>query len=64
MIHIKSAKQIEQMREACRITALAHESVAKAVKQGVTTERLDKIALDVITSNGAIPSFKGQPRNV
>lgn len=60
MIHIKSENQIEQMKEACTITALAHESVAKAVKHGVSTKQLDKIAYDVIISHGATPSFKGQ----
>jgi len=60
MINIKSAKEIEYMREAGRITALALKSIEEAVKPGITTKELDKIAEKVLKENGAIPSFKGQ----
>ncbi len=49
------------MREVCHITALAHEAVEKAIKPGITTLELDKIAEDVIRKNGAIPAQKGYP---
>ena len=32
MIDIKSKREIELMKEACRITALAHKAVAQAIK--------------------------------
>ena len=59
MITIKSKREIELMREAGRIVALAHKAVAEAIAPGVSTQDLDKIAEEVIVSNGATPSFKG-----
>lgn len=59
MITTKSPREIELMKEAGRITALALEEVGKAVKPGVTTLQLDKIAEQVIIEHGARPSFKG-----
>lgn len=60
MILIKSPKEIEYMRESGRIVALALSEMEKAVKPGITTRELDKIATDVLKQEGAIPSFKGQ----
>lgn len=57
MITIKSPREISLMKEAGYITALAHKAVAEAIKPGVSTKELDKIAYDVITSHGATPSF-------
>ena len=57
MITIKSEREIGIMKEAGRITALAHKAVKEAIRPGVSTKELDKIAYDVITSHGAIPSF-------
>ena len=61
MIYIKSKREIEMMREACKITAMAHKAIAEAIRPGMTTIELDKIAEDVILSNGATPSFKNYP---
>ncbi len=47
------------MQESGRIVALVHETIKKAIKPGVTTGELDRIAEAVITENGAVPSFKG-----
>ncbi len=60
MILIKSPKEIEYMRESGRIVALALAEMEKAVRPGITTYELDKIATDVLKHEGAIPSFKGQ----
>lgn len=60
MITIKSEKEIEYMREAGRIVALAHQEVSLAIKPGVTTKELDAIAEKVIREKGGIPSFKGR----
>ena len=57
MITIKSDREIALMREAGNIAMLAHEEIRKAIKPGVSTKELDKIAYDVITSHGATPSF-------
>ncbi len=59
MITIKSPREVELMRQAGRIVALAHQEVAKHVKPGVSTLYLDEIVEKVIRDNDAIPSFKG-----
>ncbi|MCI5938342.1 MAG: type I methionyl aminopeptidase [Acholeplasmataceae bacterium] len=59
MIVIKSNREIELMREAGRIVALAHKKVQEAIAPGVSTLELDKIAEKTIRDNGATPSFKG-----
>ena len=60
MITIKSKREIDLMSEAGRIVALAHEALGKAVRPGITTQELDRIAEEVIFSSGALPSFKGR----
>jgi methionyl aminopeptidase len=62
MITIKSEKDIEKMREACRIVGLAHNEVEKMLKPGMTTREIDAIAEKVIINHGAEPSFKGYPK--
>jgi methionyl aminopeptidase len=59
MIHAKSSREIQYMRDAGRIVAETHAELAKAAKPGVSTKELDQIAEDYIISRGAIPSFKG-----
>ena len=59
MIIKKSLREIELMRIAGRIVALAHQEVAKHIAPGVSTLELDQIAERVIRENGATPSFKG-----
>lgn len=59
MITIKSNREIELMREAGRITALAHRKVKEAIRPGVSTLELDRIAEETIRACGATPSFKG-----
>ncbi len=58
MIEIKSKREIELMKEASRITALTHKAIEEAIRPGITTFELDKIAEDVIRANGAIPAQK------
>ena len=59
MIHAKSPREIQYMRDAGRIVARTHEELAKAAKPGISTKELDQIAEDYIISQGAVPSFKG-----
>lgn len=59
MISIKSPREIELMKEAGRIVALVHQEMAKSVKVGTTTNKLNKIAEKIIVDNDAYPSFKG-----
>jgi len=59
MIVCKSAAELEYMREAGRIVAETHCLLNQAIKPGVTTAELDKLAEEYIRSQGAVPSFKG-----
>jgi len=59
VIYIKTKKEIDFIRESCRIVAETLQLVKSNVKAGVTTLELDRIAEDYIKSNDAIPAFKG-----
>jgi methionyl aminopeptidase len=59
VIYIKTKKEIDFIRESCRIVAETLQLVKSNVKAGVTTLELDRIAEDYIKSNVAIPAFKG-----
>ena len=61
MIDIKSKREIELMREACRVTALVHKAIEEAIRPGISTLELDQIAEKVIRENGGIPAEKGYP---
>ncbi len=58
-ITIKSERELALMRQAGKVVAEAKVHVMEAVKPGVTTGELDRIAEDVIRKMGAVPSFKG-----
>lgn len=57
MITIKSARQIEKMRASAKIAKEAVDLIEKAIRPGVSTAYLDKIAHDYIVSKGARPNF-------
>jgi methionyl aminopeptidase len=59
VIYIKTQKEIDFIKESCRIVAETLRLVKSNVKVGVTTIELDRIAEDYIKSNNAIPAFKG-----
>lgn len=56
---LKTAEELEIMREAGRIVAIAHEEMWRAIEPGVTTKQLDTIALTVLRDHGAEPCFLG-----
>ena len=64
MVTIKSKREIELMKEACRVAALAQKEIEKAIKPGISTYQLDKIAEETMRKNGAIPAEKGYPSGV
>ena len=59
MIRIKSAREIQLMRRAGRITAAARQLAGKMVTPGVTTHEIDRAVHDFIVSQGAVPTFLG-----
>lgn len=56
---LKSGQEIERMRSAGRIVALALAAIGEKVRPGVTTAELDALAYQIIIQEGGIPSFKG-----
>ena len=64
MVSIKNEKEIQKMREACRVAFLAQKAVEAAIRPGISTWELDKIAEDTMRKNGAIPAEKGYPSGV
>ena len=59
MIILKTPDEIAVMAKASRVVAEALEFVRKAVKPGVSTDELDRLAESEIRSRGAVPAFKG-----
>jgi methionyl aminopeptidase len=58
-IEIKSRDQIDKMRVAGLLVGQTLELLRSAVRPGVTTGELDKLAEDHIRSQGGVPSFLG-----
>ncbi|MDY0214540.1 MAG: type I methionyl aminopeptidase [Bacilli bacterium] len=58
MISLKSPREILLMKESGRIVHMVFTKVKAALKPGMTTLDVDKIAKDVIISEGGIPTFK------
>jgi methionyl aminopeptidase len=59
MIQIKSEAEIAKMRVAGLVVGRTLELLKAAVRPGITTMDLDKIAYDNIRAEGATPSFLG-----
>ncbi|OYD06516.1 type I methionyl aminopeptidase [Paludifilum halophilum] len=59
MIILKSSKELQTMRAAGRIVYETHQLLKEAIRPGVTTKELDRIAEEFIRKQGAVPSFKG-----
>ena len=59
MVTIKSKKEIEYMKEACKVVALMYKELEEKIKPGMTTWELDQIAENMMKKLGAIPAEKG-----
>ena len=57
MIVLKTSRELALMKEACRISAGALRVAGEAVKPGVSTAEIDRIAYEYIKSQGAEPNF-------
>ena len=64
MITIKSKREIELMKEACKLTAEVYEYIEKIIKPGMSTWELDSLAEKFIRDHGGIPAEKGYPSGV
>ncbi len=66
-VSIKSAREIELMREAGRILALVHEELGKAIHPGMSTLEIDILGERLIRSYDCIPNFlhyNGYPASI
>ena len=59
MIHVKSEKEIDLIREACRVVKDTFAFVETKIKAGMTTKELDTLIERFIRSEGANPSCLG-----
>lgn len=59
MIYKKSPEELEIMREGGRILTDTLDALEQALRPGITTQELDRIADEKITQAGARASFKG-----
>lgn len=66
-VSIKSEREIELMRESCRLLAQVHQELECAVKPGMSTMDIDILGDRLIRSMGCIPNFKnynGYPASI
>lgn len=66
VVPILDAKGIEGLRKACHVGRLVIDAVARAIKPGVTTDFLDKVAHETTIKNGGYPSplnYHGFPKS-
>jgi len=58
-IVLRSAREIDQLRQAGRIVATVLDALGAAIAPGMTTADLDAMAHRLIRAAGAVPTFKG-----
>ena len=66
-VTIKSAQELEYMREAGRILASVHQTLGDALCEGMSTLEIDTLGEEIIRSFGCEPSFlnyMGYPASV
>ncbi|MBQ0042373.1 MAG: type I methionyl aminopeptidase [Lachnospiraceae bacterium] len=66
-VNIKSPREIELMRESCRILSGVFDEMAQALKPGMTTKDVDILGESLIRKAGCIPNFKnynGYPASI
>lgn len=66
-VTIKSAKEIELMRESGRLLEIVHKELEKAIKPGISTKEIDRLGEQLIRSMGCVPNFlnyNGYPASI
>lgn len=64
---IKNQEQIEGIRNSSKINNAVLDLVAENIREGISTEEIDKLVHDYTVSQGAIPAtlnFEGYPKSV
>ena len=66
-VTIKSEREIELMRESCRLLAIVHKELEQSIRPGITTKDIDIMGEELIHKLGCIPNFKnynGYPASI
>ena len=66
-VSIKSANEIELMRESCRRLSIVHKELEEAIRPGISTLDIDRLGEKLIRSLGGIPNFlhyNGYPASI
>lgn len=66
-ISIKSEREIELMRESCRLLSIVHKEMEEAIRPGMSTMDIDILGDKTIRKLGCIPNFKnynGYPASI
>ena len=61
-VTIKSEREIELMRESCRLLAIVHKEMGEAIRPGMSTKDIDILGDTLIRKMGCIPNFKNYHR--
>lgn len=56
-VSIKSEREIQLMRESCKILAKVYGELEKAIRPGISTKELDTFAEKLIRGYGCVPNF-------
>lgn len=57
-VSVKSQREIELMRESCRLLQIVHDELGKSIAPGITTYDINKLGESIIRDFGCIPNFK------
>ena len=66
-IIIKSEREIELMRQSCRLLEEVHDELGKIIKPGISTLDIDRLGEKLIREKGGIPNFlnyNGYPASI
>jgi len=66
-VTIKSEREIELMRESCRLLAIVHKELEESIRPGMSTKDIDILGDSLIRKLGCIPNFKnynGYPASI
>ena len=66
-VTVKSASEIELMREAGRLLEIVHDELAKIIRPGISTWEIDHEGERLIRSFGCVPNFlnyNGYPASI
>jgi methionyl aminopeptidase len=59
MIPIKSGREIEKMRQACRTASDVLERISELIRPGISTKEIDEAAADLMSEAGVKSAFLG-----